>query len=100
MTIEEVVQGYDSVVEEKLTFAGVLKKGIDHIGCRWKAEGTKRNNMADYRRRILPMFADKPIEEYTLEYCEQVVEELSKNSRQKDYKQNTKKLLTPYKKSV
>ena len=67
MTIEEVVQGYDSVVEEKLTFAGVLKKGIDNIGRRWKAEGTKRNNMADYRRRILPMFADKPIEEYTLE---------------------------------
>lgn len=91
MNIEEVVQGYDLVVKEKLSFAGVLKKGIDNIGRRWKAEGTKRNNMADYRRRILPMFADKALEEYTLEYCEQVVDELSKRSRQKDYKQNTRK---------
>ena len=80
-----VVRGYKTKINGESTFAGVLKDEFDVLKNKW-ARGTFRNYMRDYKIRIMPYFANKPLKEYSREYCEKVIKELA---RKKNYKPGT-----------
>ena len=93
MTIDEAVKGFDLVINGKLTFAGVLKKGMKsgNIGRRWKSPNTIRNNLRNYKQRILPKFAGYSLDAFNLEDCERFVDELSMEYEGNEYATSTKK---------
>lgn len=76
MDVVQAVSGFNIEIKSMPTFAGILKSEYEAIGIEWKRPRVIHQYMYDYHKKILPFFNDRPINEYTLDYCEKVIEQL------------------------
>lgn len=78
MDVNLAVQGFDVEIKNNATFAGILKSQYSAIGKDWNSEIVIDRYMKDYRYKVLPYFRERPLKDYSLQYCEKVIAELEK----------------------
>lgn len=78
MDVNLAVTGCELEIKGVVTFAGILNSQYSIIGKKWKSETVIDRYMKDYRYKVLPHFRDRPLKDYSLQYCENVITELEK----------------------
>ena len=72
----EFTRRWDAETKGKPTFAGVLIKHWDRVSKAWKAASTQKTYISDYENYILSELQDHPLEEYSREDFDRIVESI------------------------
>ena len=74
---ENISDQWNSMVDGKLTFAGVLTKNyhvIVDMPRKWSADSTRKQYLRDYDEYVLPELNEYPLEKYEREDYDKVIE--------------------------
>lgn len=71
MEIDEEI----ALIGQKYTFSGVLYQYFEEIASRWNSN-TRKAYLGQYQGQILPRLADRPLEEYTRDDFDQVINDI------------------------
>ena len=73
---EETGIDWNSEIDGKLTFLGVVMRFYENLVRPWNAETTRISYFRDFRRYVLPYLNDRPLEDYTKEDIQKIFDDL------------------------